>query len=65
MSERSQQIAALFIRLQQHKDRAWKAHIGRKHRQALEQAAKAELDAMDLRKLLAEEEEAGLKGLRG
>ena len=56
-----QKIAELFIRCQQHKDRAWKAHIGKKTRQALEEACNLELAAMDLRKLLAEEEEAQKK----
>ena len=50
----AQRAAELFIRVQQHKDAAWKAHIAKKDRQALEQATLLLLCAKELQKLLAE-----------
>lgn len=58
MSDRKQRIAELFIRAQQHKDRAWKAHIAKQQRQALEQATLLQLSATELMRLLAGEDAA-------
>ncbi len=61
MSERSANIAQLFVRIQSHRERAWKAYIGKKHRQALEHIAAVELACIDLARLLRDEEEARQK----
>ena len=47
-------LAEAFIRCQQHRDAAWKAHIGRKDRQALEHATLLLLSAKELQRALAE-----------
>ncbi len=54
--ERKQKIAERFIRVQQAKERAWKCHIARQHRSALEQATLLQLSATELMRLLAGED---------
>ncbi len=53
-ADRKQKIAELFIRLQQHREAAWKAHINRKAREALQGATQLHIAATDLVRLLAE-----------
>ena len=47
-------LAEAFIRIQQHRDAAWKAHIGKKDRRALEHATLLLLSAKELQRALAE-----------
>ena len=46
-------LARLFIKCQQHRDRAWRAHIARRDREALEQATMLQLAATELMRALA------------
>ena len=46
-------VARLFIRCQQHRDRAWKAHIARNERRALEEATMLQLAATELMRALS------------
>lgn len=52
--ERKLKIAERFIKTQQHRDRAWKAHIAKNHRLALEQATMLQLTATELVRALAD-----------
>lgn len=50
------EVAALYIKIQQHKDASWKAHIAKNKRQeALDHMREVEQAAASLRSLLAEE----------
>lgn len=47
------EIATLFIRIQQYKDACWKAHIARRHRDALELSALLQAASEELTRRLA------------